>query len=134
MASSLYNKLVISQGLLGNVNRRAGFALRPPPASLGDSIVGGPQNGLYKHSSSYGEGTPILRIDGFYGGLIDDAASLKRLRLTSEELEKYRLRPDDIVINRVNSPEYLGKSALVPFMKEPTVFESNMMRLGACRR
>ena len=33
------------------------------------------------------------------------------------------------MINRVNSREYLGKSALIPELHEPTVFESNMMRL-----
>lgn len=108
-------------------------ALNPkgwPTASLGDLIADGPQNGLYKHSSAYGEGTRILRIDGFYGGFIDDLRSLKRLRLTHEEADKYRLRPGDIVINRVNSPEYLGKSALIPSTDEPIVFESNMMRFG----
>lgn len=34
----------------------------------------------------------------------------------------------DIVVNRVNSIEYLGKSAIVPVLREPVVFESNMMR------
>lgn len=35
-----------------------------------------------------------------------------------------------IVINRVNSPECLGKSAIISTMKEKTVFESNMMRFS----
>lgn len=49
-----------------------------------------------------------------------------RINLTEQEI--YGLREDDIVINRVNSIEYLGKSALIPKLHEPTVFESNMMR------
>ena len=33
----------------------------------------------------------------------------------------------------MNSLEYLGKSALIPHLDEPTVFESNMMRFGVDR-
>jgi type I restriction enzyme S subunit len=33
------------------------------------------------------------------------------------------------VINRVNSREYLGKSALIPKLDEKIVYESNMMRI-----
>jgi type I restriction enzyme, S subunit len=37
------------------------------------------------------------------------------------------------LINRVNSRPFLGKSAIVPALNEPTVFESNMMRLAVDR-
>ncbi len=97
--------------------------------NFGSLLQDGPQNGIYKPSSAYGEGTRILRIDGFYAGQVTDLASLKRLALTPNDIEKYSLNENDIVINRVNSIEYLGKSALVPSMEEPVVFESNMMRL-----
>lgn len=100
-----------------------------PLVALGDLVIDGPQNGLYKHSSLYGEGTPILRIDAFYGGQIRDLNSLKRVRLKPDEIAKFRLQPRDLVINRVNSPEYLGKSTIIPALTEETVFESNMMRL-----
>ena len=33
--------------------------------SLGNVIVSGPQNGLYKPLDLYGDGTPIVRIDNF---------------------------------------------------------------------
>lgn len=97
---------------------------------LAELISDGPQNGLYKHSSFYGEGIPILRIDAFYDGEIEDLSALKRLRATPEEIKRYTLHEHDFVINRVNSPEYLGKSALIPALPEPTVFESNMMRFS----
>jgi len=90
-----------------------------------------PQNGLYKHSSFYtnnSDGTPILRIDSFYAGKIA-MRSLKRVKCTKEEIGNYSLKPNDIVINRVNSIEYLGKCGLVRILNEPTVFESNMMRI-----
>jgi len=103
--------------------------------SLGSLIVAGPQNGLYRPSSDYGAGTPILRIDGFYGGQLSSPQYLKRLRLSEEEIDKYSLEKGDIVINRVNSEEYLGKSAIIPDLDEPTIFESNMMRFSVdCAR
>jgi len=101
-----------------------------PVVKLADLIVDGPQNGLYKHASDYGTGTPILRIDAFYDGAVTKLANLKRVRITEGERDLFGLRPDDIVINRVNSMEYLGKSALIPELSEPTVFESNMMRFA----
>ena len=90
-----------------------------------------PQNGLYKPQSAYVQdkfGTPILRIDGFYNGKVTDFNNLKRLCCTDFEKERYLLVENDIVINRVNSIEYLGKCARISGLQEDTVFESNMMR------
>ena len=97
-----------------------------------DAIEGSLQNGLYKPQSAYtansSTGTPILRIDAFYDGKVTDFSKLKRLSCTEEEKELYHLNEDDIVINRVNSIEYLGKCAHIVGLREETVFESNMMR------
>ena len=101
---------------------------------LGNLTVEGLQNGLYKTSSDYGEGTPILRIDAFYNGRVTKLDSLKRVRISLAEQETYGLQKDDIVINRVNSIEYLGKSALIPKLIEPVVFESNMIRFRLDRK
>ena len=101
---------------------------RLPTIELGEVISEGPQNGLYKPASSYGKGTKILRIDGFYSGEVSNLDSLKRLKASPEEITKYGLEESDIVVNRVNSEEYLGKSAIIPALSEPVVFESNMMR------
>ena len=87
-----------------------------------------PQNGLYKSKSFYGEGNPILRIDGFYDGEVVPNYEYKRVRLEAEEIKKYALHIGDIVVNRVNSMSYLGKCALIRNLEEPTIFESNVMR------
>ena len=97
--------------------------------SFGELVADGPQNGLYKPASAYGSGAMILRIDSFYDGQITDWAKLKRLRLSKEEQENFALANGDIVVNRVNSMPYLGKSALVRNLPKPCVFESNMMRI-----
>ena len=91
-----------------------------------------PQNGMYKPQSDYvtdGSGIPILRIDGFYDGIVTDFSSLKRLKCSENERKKYLLYEDDVVINRVNSIEYLGKCAHINGLLEDTVYESNMMRM-----
>lgn len=106
---------------------------RWPVKALGELISIGPQNGLYKPASDYGTGTPILRIDGFYDGVVTSLSSLKRVRISVQELAVYGLIEGQIVVNRVNSREYLGKSAVIPTLGEPTVFESNMMRFDVCR-
>ena len=87
-----------------------------------------PQNGVYKSKSFYGEGNPILRIDGFYDGEVVPNYEYKRVRLEAEEIKKYALHIGDIVVNRVNSMSYLGKCALIRNLEEPTIFESNVMR------
>ena len=102
-----------------------------PIETLGDVLSVEPQNGLYKPQSDYvqdGTGIPILRIDAFYDGKLTDLSGLKRLNCTDTERSRYLLVENDIVINRVNSLEYLGKCAWITGLIEPTVFESNMMR------
>ena len=102
-----------------------------PIKTLDTLLSADPQNGLYKPQSDYvqdGSGTPILRIDAFYDGKVTSFLGLKRLQCSEAEKSRYLLKENDIVINRVNSLEYLGKCALITGMVEPTVFESNMMR------
>ncbi|GAB7015689.1 restriction endonuclease subunit S [Methanogenium cariaci] len=93
-------------------------------------LLKSPQNGLYKSSDFYGDGTPIMRIDSFYDGKIYGLENLKRLKCSESEIERYGLVIEDILINRVNSIEYLGKCGLIEILYEPTVFESNIMRLN----
>ena len=95
-----------------------------------DSIIAsGPQNGIYKHHSFYGQGNLIIRINDFdnEGEIISGGSN--RVTLSISELEEYRLNLNDILINRVNSISHLGKSTLIGALKEDNVFESNMMRL-----
>ena len=103
-----------------------------PKVILGSVLTIEPQNGLYKPQSDYVSdeiGVPILRIDSFYEGKVSNLSSLKRLICSEIELKRYSLYENDIVINRVNSIEYLGKCGLIQGLVENTVFESNMMRL-----
>ncbi len=96
---------------------------------LGNVFKESPQNGLYKPSSAYGNGTKIVRIDNFYDGKLYDPNTFKMLEISDAEIKKYMIVHDDLLINRVNSIEYLGKCCLVKGINENVVFESNIMRI-----
>ena len=96
---------------------------------LKDLFAVSPQNGLYMPSSSYGTGTSIIRIDNFYDGRIIPDRDFKRVMINTDIIETYCLDINDLLINRVNSMPYLGKCGLVLNLSEPTVFESNIMRI-----
>lgn len=122
---------VFTRGLPGEIQKQTDIG--PVPKSwevgpLSDLISEDPKNGLYKHSSAYGSGTPILRINDFSND--GDVVNLTSHRVITDasERELYALRKDDIVTNRVNSLSHLGKTALIGELSEPMVFESNMMR------
>jgi type I restriction enzyme S subunit len=97
-------------------------------ASLDALIVDGPQNGLYLPSTLYGRGVPIVRIDDFQNGWIRQSENLNRVEAGAETCATYGLRPNDLVINRVNSMTHLGKCFIVEDRHVGALFESNMMR------
>jgi type I restriction enzyme S subunit len=97
---------------------------------LGDLLTKGPDNGLYKHQSVYGEGVRIVRIDAFSNGENVAEETLKRVRIDQSERERFQLAPDDILVNRVNSLSHIAKVGFVRALSETTVFESNIMRVA----
>jgi type I restriction enzyme S subunit len=51
------------------------------------------------------------------------------MRVSSAELEEYGLKEGDLLVNRVNSRELVGKAAFIPPSLEPSVFESKNIRV-----
>ena len=109
------------------VNRRlenAKFDIAP----LG-SLLSFVQYGCSSLSKEDGPGVPILRMNN----LQDDGwdlNSLKYIELSERELATYRLVPGDVLINRTNSKELVGKCAV---FQEPGdwVFASYLVRVRA---
>ena len=93
-------------------------------------VTSGPDNGLYRPQRDYGDGTPIVRIDAFDNGDRLRSPRLRRVALEPEGVMRFAVKPGDILINRVNSLTHLAKCALAVSFDEPTVYESNMMRLS----
>ena len=96
---------------------------------LGEVLKDGPTNGIYKPETEYGSGVCLIRIDDFMPGEFVNFGDFQRIRATAQEIRRYSVIEGDLVINRVNSLSHIGKSVLIPEVNEPTLFESNMMRL-----
>jgi type I restriction enzyme S subunit len=95
--------------------------------SIGD-ITESTRNGLYKHADYYGRGTQILKMFNINNGELH----LDRIDLvdvTIDEKDKYSLLPGDILINRVNTRELVGKCAVITNVLGEAVFESKNIRL-----
>ena len=87
------------------------------------------KNGIYKQRHFYNDnGIACLRMYNIDRGRIV-WKDIKRMQLTSEEIREYELRPGDILINRVNSRELVGKAAVIRNNPELCVFESKNIRL-----
>ncbi|QNT04388.1 restriction endonuclease subunit S [Marinomonas arctica] len=85
-------------------------------------------NGLYKPAKFYTDaGVISLRMYNIQNGCIDFNAA-KRVEVESKELEQFILEAGDLLINRVNSKELVGKTGIIPKMEEPLVYESMNMR------
>lgn len=98
-------------------------------------IAEGPTNGLYRPESDYrAAGTPIVRIDSFADGAITGIDQLRRVTVPNILRERFSLSVGDVLVNRVNALSHVGKAAIVPHLHEPTIFESNMMRLRCGQR
>lgn len=100
-----------------------------PVVPLATLWLDGPTNGLYVPSTQYGRGTPIIRIDAFARGRLSSQAQLRRVDIDAEQKDRYEVRAGELLVNRVNSIEHLGKAIALPALGERTVFESNMMRI-----
>jgi type I restriction enzyme S subunit len=97
-------------------------------ATIGD-IAEDMKNGLYRPASSYADdGVACLRMYNIEAGKIA-WKDIKRMKLTPQEVKEYQLVPGDLLVNRVNSRELVGKSAVILNGLETCVFESKNIRL-----
>ena len=97
-------------------------------ASIGD-VAESMRNGVYKPASDYGpDGVITLRMYNIEDGRLL-LYNLKRVRLSESELEHFGLKGGDILINRVNSTELVGKACIIPEDAGPLSYESKNIRL-----
>ena len=86
----------------------------------------GTEYGTSAKSAGSGE-VPVIRMGNLQKGRID----WDDLVFTSEEeeIEKYQLRPNDVLFNRTNSPELVGKTAIYRG-ERPAVFAGYLVRVN----
>lgn len=95
--------------------------------SLGE-VIESTRNGMYKPAEFYGDGVSILKMFNIQHGEID-LRRVDLIRVDEQELEVYGLLPNDILMNRVNTPELVGKCAVIPEGIGKAVFESKNIRM-----
>ncbi|KAB2792193.1 MULTISPECIES: restriction endonuclease subunit S [Alphaproteobacteria] len=78
-------------------------------------------------ANSEGRGLPMLRMGNVtYDGRID-LSDLKHVELSDKEFDKYTTRPGDLLFNRTNSKELVGKTAVVT-RTEPMAIAGYLVR------
>jgi type I restriction enzyme S subunit len=73
-------------------------------------------------------GIPVLRMGNIKDGYLD-YSNLKFMELQKEELDRYRLHSGDILINRTNSLELVGKAATFQQQYGDWVYASYLVRV-----
>lgn len=98
---------------------------RYPITRLGD-LSAFVQYGSSQKANSNAKGVPILRMNNILDGELV-ARNLKHVEMTDAEIDSLRLQDGDILINRTNSKELVGKCA--PFhLDGEFVFASYLIR------
>ncbi|HLL71157.1 MAG TPA: restriction endonuclease subunit S [Pyrinomonadaceae bacterium] len=99
-----------------------------PIVDLG-SILEFVQYGTSEKANSTGEGMPVIRMNNIVDGVLD-LSKLKHISLPEKERGKLLLKRGDILFNRTNSKELVGKCAV--FTQEGEfVFASYLIRVKA---
>lgn len=117
--------------------RRKGASDEPPPLNLPDlpesyimATIGDAaelvEYGTSQRAEANAEGVPVLRMGNIQDGQLD-VRDLKYIR-KDREIERLLLREGDLLFNRTNSPELVGKSAVYHRAEEMT-FASYLIRV-----
>lgn len=81
-----------------------------------------------KTTADVGEGVPVLRMGNIVNGRID-ATNLKYLQADHKDFPEHLLCNGDLLFNRTNSPELVGKSAVYRGELDPCSCASYLIRV-----
>ena len=97
-------------------------------------IIESIKNGIYKPTSFYNEdGIACLRMYNIENGSIV-WKNIKRMNISENEITEYGLNYNDLLVNRVNSRELVGKTAIIPQNLERCVYESKNIRVRLLKK
>ena len=103
-----------------------------PMGVIGDLLTEA-KYGSSGKANTEGRGLPMLRMGNItYCGRID-LSDLKHIELTDKEFDKYTTRPGDLLFNRTNSKELVGKTAVIT-QPEPMAIAGYLVRARANAR
>ncbi|MBK6689479.1 MAG: restriction endonuclease subunit S [Deltaproteobacteria bacterium] len=98
-----------------------------PTVALGD-ITCSSKYGTSAKAFSDAVGCPVLRMSNIVGGYLD-LSDLKYVQLPEAEQAKYLLQRGDILINRTNSLELVGKAATFDSDEGEWIYASYLVRI-----
>jgi type I restriction enzyme S subunit len=98
-----------------------------PVVPLGE-VISYIQYGTSGKANIDGAGVPILRMGNIQNGYFN-IADLKHIELPEKEIQKYSLNEGDLLFNRTNSLEKVGKAAVFKGLEGRWVFASYLIRL-----
>lgn len=100
-----------------------------PLKRLGDIALKGPDNGIFKHRSDFGEGVPIINVSDLYESLTVTLSLTERVKVTNEELKRYGVTEGDLFFCRSSlKREGVGWCCYLKNLPEPAVFDCHVMR------
>lgn len=104
----------------------------PVPASwrwarLGELLKDGPSNGWSPRAADHVTNIKTLKLSATTRGEFD-AQHFKYVDASAKDVEKYWLEPDDILIQRSNTPEYVGIAARFDGPVRTFIYPDLMMR------
>lgn len=92
-----------------------------------NDVISNIQYGLSKSLSLKGQ-YPILRMMNFKNGYVTDD-DLKYINLPEKEFKKFQLKKGDLLFNRTNSMEWVGRTGQFMLDEDGFVFASYLLRL-----
>lgn len=99
-----------------------------PTVPLRDVTVEQVYGSSAKATTKPSNGVPIIRMGNIQDGAID-FRDLKYLTADHEDVTRFKLRPGDLLFNRTNSPELVGKSAVYRAGAPEALFASYLIRV-----
>ncbi|WP_342708777.1 restriction endonuclease subunit S [Bradyrhizobium sp. B124] len=138
------SKIVTDDALDQAYRIEAGSLRRKPPAEIDwrpsfdipsswrwvsiDQVVAQVQYGSSAKTTSDSSGVPVLRMGNIQRGKLD-LTDLKYLPRDHDEFPDLLLNEGDVLFNRTNSLELVGKTAVYKRLDKPTSFASYLIRI-----
>ncbi|MFB6144867.1 MAG: restriction endonuclease subunit S, partial [Candidatus Nanohaloarchaea archaeon] len=94
-----------------------------------DDLIESTQYGSSNATNSEGDGYPSLRMGNYNLRGEMDYSKIKYQDLEDDEFEKYRLEKGDVLFNRTNSKDLVGKMCIYDGGLEDAVFASYLIRV-----
>jgi type I restriction enzyme S subunit len=100
-----------------------------PLKTLADVTIRQDYGSSAKASASVTDGTPMVRMGNIRNGVVELSRDVKYLPSEHPDVTKYKLLNGDLLFNRTNSPELVGKTAVFHGASGDACFASYLIRV-----